>query len=107
MNFLALVLLDAAPAAEGGGIMGFLPIILMFVVIYFFMIRPQMKRQKELKAFRAALAVGDKVVTSGGIYGKISAIKESYVILQVDTNTKLKVDISTVLNDLSDSTPAK
>jgi len=72
------------------------------VVFYFFMIRPQMKRQKELKKFRESLAKGDKVVTTGGIYGKVAEIKDNYVLLQVDDNVKLRVDKSAVVKDMSD-----
>ena len=61
----------AGPAGAGGGLMSFLPIILMFVVLYFLMIRPQMKRQKEQKAMIDALTKGDEVVTAGGLVGKV------------------------------------
>lgn len=76
--------------------------ILIIVVFYFFMIRPQMKRQKELNAFRNSLAKGDKVVTTGGIYGKIVDIKDNTILLQVDDNVKIKVDKSAVVKDMSD-----
>ena len=68
-----------AAGAESGGIMGFLPLILMFAVLYFVMIRPQMKRQKELKNMLEALAVGDEVVTVGGLMGKVTNLKDPYV----------------------------
>lgn len=88
---------------EGGNpLTTFLPLILIIVVFYFFMIRPQMKRQKELKKFRESLAKGDKVVTTGGIYGKVAEIKDSYILLQVDDNVKLRVDKSAVVKDMSD-----
>ena len=100
MNYL---LMAPQQGAEGGNpIMTFLPMILIIVVFYFFMIRPQMKRQKELRKFRDSLAKGDKVVTTGGIYGKIAEIKENYVLLQVDDNVKLRVDKSAVVKDMSD-----
>lgn len=76
---------------------------LMIVVFYFFMIRPQMKRQKEMTKFRAALQKGDKIVTTGGIYGKIDEIKDNIIILEVAPNIKLKVDKSVVLKDMSDA----
>ena len=79
---------------------------LIFVVMYFFMIRPQQKRQKELRKFREDLKKGDKVVTSGGIYGVIIEIKDNYAIVEVDTNVKLRFDKSTILKDMSDA-PAK
>jgi preprotein translocase subunit YajC len=81
---------------------------LMIVVFYFFMIRPQMNKQKELNKFRSALQKGDKVVTTGGIYGKIDEIKDNnIIILEVAQGVKLKVDKSVVLKDMSDAPVAK
>jgi preprotein translocase subunit YajC len=91
-----------AQGAESNPIMTFLPLILIIVVFYFFMIRPQMKRQKELLAFRNSIAKGDKVVTTGGIYGKIIEIKDSTVLLQVDDNVKIRVDKAAIVKDMSD-----
>jgi preprotein translocase subunit YajC len=100
MNYLLM----AAPAngAEPNPIMTFLPMILIIVVFYFFMIRPQMKKQKEIAAFRNSLQKGDKVVTTGGIYGKIVEMKDNYVLLQVDENVKLRVDKAALVKDMSD-----
>tara|TARA_A100000164_G_scaffold317250_1_gene297719 strand:- start:2053 stop:2379 length:327 start_codon:yes stop_codon:yes gene_type:complete len=72
----------AAPSA-GGGFISFLPIILMFVVLYFLMIRPQMKRQKETKTMIEALTKGDEVVSAGGIIGKITKVSEGYITLEI------------------------
>jgi preprotein translocase subunit YajC len=66
------------------------------------MIRPQMKKQKEVAAFRNSLAKGDKVVTTGGIYGKIIEMKDTTVLLQVDDNVKLRVDKAAIVKDMSD-----
>jgi preprotein translocase subunit YajC len=96
-----LILLQAE-GAQGGGIMGFLPIILIFVVFYFFMIRPQMKRSKELKAFRESLAKGDKIMTTGGIIGKVLEINDDSVLISSD-GTKLRLDKSAVINNTQDS----
>lgn len=85
----------------------FLPLIAIIVVFYFFMIRPQMKRQKETQKFRDALQKGDKVVTNGGIYGRIDEIKDQIIMLEVAPNIKLKVDKSVVLKDMSDAPVAK
>ncbi len=77
---------SAAPAAAPGGaeqLMSFLPIILMFVVLYFLMIRPQMKRAKEQKAMIEALQKGDEVVTAGGVVGKVAKVVDGYVVLEV------------------------
>jgi len=80
--------------------MSFLPIILMFVVLWFIMIRPQMKRQKETKAMLEALAKGDEVVTAGGILGKVTKVAEQYVTVEIAANTEITVQksaVSTVL----------
>lgn len=91
-----------AQGAEPNPIMTFLPLVLIIVVFYFFMIRPQMKRQKELATFRNSLEKGDKVVTTGGIYGKILEIKDNTVLLQVDDNVKIRVDKAAIVKDMSD-----
>ena len=75
----------------GGDMLGLLPILLMFVVLYFLMIRPQMKRAKEHKAMIEALQKGDEVVTSGGVVGRVSKIGDNYVSLQVADNVEIMV----------------
>ncbi|MEI6274899.1 MAG: preprotein translocase subunit YajC [Prolixibacteraceae bacterium] len=106
MNTLNFVIAQQQPQQSMLGM--FLPLVLIIVVFYFFMIRPQMKRQKETQKFRDALQKGDKVVTSGGIYGRIDEIKDQIIILEVAPNIKLKVDKSVVLKDMSDApVPAK
>lgn len=71
-------------------------LVLIVAVFYFFMIRPQMKRQKESKKFREGLKKGDKVITAGGIHGKILEVQENFVFVEIDTNVKIKVDKSTI-----------
>ena len=100
----------AQPASGGAApnpIMTFLPLILIIVVFYFFMIRPQMKKQKEVTAFRNSLAKGDKVITTGGIYGKIVEMKDNTVLLQVDDNVKIRVDKSAIVRDMTDVSDQK
>ncbi|NKA87828.1 preprotein translocase subunit YajC [Ralstonia solanacearum] len=91
----------AAPGGAGNGLMSFLlPIILMFVVLWFIMIRPQMKRQKETKTMLEALAKGDEVVTAGGILGKVTKVTDQYITVEVAPNTELTVQknaVTTVL----------
>jgi preprotein translocase subunit YajC len=83
---------DAGAAAGGfGGLSQFLPFVLMFVVIYFVMIRPQMKRQKEIKAMLDALAKGDEVVVAGGILGRVTKLGESIVHVEVASQVELQV----------------
>lgn len=72
---------------------------LMFLVFYLFMIRPQMKKAKEEKQFRAELKKGDKVVTIGGIHGKIAEVKETTLLIEVGEGTKLKIEKSAVSKD--------
>ncbi len=95
------ILLFAPPAEgrEGGGLMSFLPLILIMIIFYFFIIRPQMRRSKEQRNFREALKKGDKVVTMGGIHGKIADIKDNTVILEIDTNTRITIEKSAVMAD--------
>ncbi len=94
----------AQPAgSEANPLMTFLPLLVVLAIFYFFMIRPQVKRQKELSAFRNSLAKGDKVVTTGGIYGKIVELKENAVIMQIDDNVNIRVDKAAIIKDMSDA----
>lgn len=102
MNTLLIVLQQ-----QSNGLMNFLPLILIIVVFWFFMIRPQMKRQKELKNFRDSLKKGDKIVTTGGIYGKVLEIGDYYIIMEVEGQNRLKIDKSAVIKDMTYATPAK
>lgn len=96
----------AAPAAADplGGLMGLLPIILMFVVLWFLMIRPQMKRAKEHKALVEGLQKGDEVITQGGVAGKITKVGDSYVNVEVAANTEVLVQKQAVANVLPKGT---
>jgi preprotein translocase subunit YajC len=94
----------APQAAEGGNpLMSLLPFLLIIVVFYFFMIRPQMKRQKELRKYREALKKGDKIITTGGIYGKVIEVKDDHVIMEIAENVKIKIDKTAVIMDMSDA----
>jgi preprotein translocase subunit YajC len=78
---------------------------LMFVVLYLFMIRPQMKKTKEEKKFRDELKKGDRIVTIGGIHGKIAEVKETTLIIEVGEGTKLKIEKTAVSKDNSAGLP--
>ncbi|MBN1769311.1 MAG: preprotein translocase subunit YajC [Prolixibacteraceae bacterium] len=91
-----------AEGTESNPLSMFLPLILVLVIFWFFMIRPQAKRQKELRKFRESIQKGDKVITTGGIYGKISSVKDTSVVLQVDENTKITVDKNSIIKDPTD-----
>jgi preprotein translocase subunit YajC len=94
----------AAPASATDSLMGMLPLVLMFVVLYFIMIRPQMKRQKEHKAMVSALAKGDEVVTAGGLLGKVTKLNESFVHLEVAGGVEIQVQRSAVVQVLPKGT---
>jgi preprotein translocase subunit YajC len=94
-----LIISNAYAQATGGGdagIIGFLPIILMFVLLYFLMIRPQMKRAKETKAMIEALQKGDEVITAGGVLGRITRISDAYISLEIAPNTEINVQKASV-----------
>jgi preprotein translocase subunit YajC len=99
--FISDAFAQAAPAAGADSMFGslgsMLPLVLMFVVLYFVMIRPQMKRQKEHKSMIDALAKGDEVVTSGGLLGKVSKMGESFIGLEVAGGVEVQVQRSAVV----------
>lgn len=99
MNTLTILLQTAAAGQSSASF--WIMIILVFAVMYFFMIRPQQKQQKELQAFRNSLKKGDKVITAGGIYGTVDEIKENYVLLKVDGETRIRVDKTCISKDPS------
>jgi len=82
---------SAAPSLFGGDLMAFLPMIAIFVVFYFLLIRPQQKKAKEAKAMLEALQKGDEVVTAGGILGRISKISDQYMTIEVAPGTEITV----------------
>jgi preprotein translocase subunit YajC len=87
---------QAAPAFGGDGLMGFLPLILMFVLLYFLMIRPQMKRSKEQKTMVDGLAKGDEVITAGGVLGKITKLNDAYLTVEIAPETEITVQRAAV-----------
>ncbi len=115
MNLLNVMLLASGGAAEGaaaGGASswsGIAMMVLIFVVFYFFMIRPQSKRQKEVRKFQDSLEAGKHVVTSGGIYGKIKEVKDNIVVLEIADNVRIKVNKTMVFDSPEDALqqPAK
>ncbi|MDD3740260.1 MAG: preprotein translocase subunit YajC [Bacteroidales bacterium] len=82
-------------------------LVLIVAVFYFFMIRPQMKRQKEAKKFREGLQKGDKVITAGGIYGRIVEVQDTYVFVEIDSNVKVKLDKGSVVASPEDIPPVQ
>ena len=107
--FISNAYAQAAPAAAAGGdmsssLMSMLPLVLMFVVLYFVMIRPQMKRQKEHRAMIDALAKGDEVATAGGLLGKVSKLGEGYMTLELAPGVEVQVQRSAVVQVLPKGT---
>ena len=102
--FISSAFAQTAPAAAGGGmqdsLMSMLPLVLMFFVLYFVMIRPQMKKQKEHKAMIDAVAKGDEVVTAGGVLGKVSKLGDSYLGLEVANGVEIQIQRSAVVQVL-------
>lgn len=94
MNLLSILL-----QATGGGASAYSGILMMVVIIaifYFFMIRPQQKKQKEIQKSRAAMKPGDKVVTAGGIFGKIREISDHYMVVEIADGVKIRIDKASV-----------
>jgi len=112
--FISQAFAQTAPAAAAGGAESMfgslgqlLPLVLMFVVLYFIMIRPQMKRQKEHKAMIDALAKGDEVVVAGGLIGRVSKMGESILGIEVSNGVELQVQRSAVVQVLPKGTYGK
>ena len=102
---LSTIILQANSSQQSGSLWSMLIMFaLIFLVMYFFMIRPQRKQQKALDEMRKALTKGDKVITVGGIYGTIAEVDETSVLIKVDGDVKLRVDKNSVQKD---TTPAK
>ena len=108
--FISSAFAQTAPAAAAGGgdimstLTGMLPLVLMFVVLYFVMIRPQMKRQKEHRAMIAAIAKGDEVVIGGGILGKVARMSEQYLNIEIASGVEVQVQRSAVVQVLPKGT---
>jgi preprotein translocase subunit YajC len=98
--FISNAYAQTAGTAADVGMMGnlttFLPLVLMFVVMYFLMIRPQQKRAKEQKSMMDALAKGDEVITAGGILGKVAKVNDTYVTVEISANTEIVVQKSSI-----------
>jgi preprotein translocase subunit YajC len=106
--FISQAFAQAAPAAAAGStestLFSLMPLVLMFVVLYFIMIRPQMKKQKEHKAMIDALAKGDEVVIAGGVLGKVSKLGDSFIHVEVANNVELQVQRPAVIQVLPKGT---
>lgn len=99
------ILLDAAPQA-GSGMGSILMIVALFVIFYFFMIRPQQKRQKEIRKFRESISRGSKVVTAGGILGTVEEVNDTYFLISVAKGVDIRVDKGSVYPSAEDANAA-
>lgn len=104
MTLLNSILLQAD--AAGGGWSGMLMIIAMIAIFYFFMIRPQQKKQKEIRKAREAMKSGDKIVTAGGIYGRIKEVKDTCFIIEIASGVSIKIDKGSVYPTTEDAAQA-
>ena len=94
--FISPAYAQAPAGGAEGGLLSFLPIIVMFVVLYFLMIRPQMKRAKEQKAMVDAIQKGDEVVTAGGVLGRVTKVSDAYVTVEIAPNTEISLQRTAV-----------
>ncbi len=103
MNILTILQAGEATGGSSNGWTMWIFLIALIALMWFFMIRPQRKQQKELQAFREGLRRGDKVVTVGGIHGTVVEIKEKTLLLEIDANVKIRVEKNSVVKDYSES----
>lgn len=99
------ILLQAGPEA-GGGFSSIFMIVAILAIFYFMMVRPQQKKQKEIKKFREGLQVGDKVITAGGIHGKIAGVKDDHFVISIANGIEIKVDKGSVYPNASEQRAA-
>ena len=105
-NFLTVILMSgASDGKESNPIMTFLPLILIVVVFYFFMIRPQMKKTKEQKKFREALKKGNKIITIGGIHGKIVEVQDTTFTIETEGQGRFRLERSAVASSAAEVQP--
>lgn len=101
---LQFISLQAAGGQNGMG--SILMIVALFVIFYFFMIRPQQKRQKEIKKFREALGAGSEIVTAGGLFGTIKEVRDTYFVVEISSGVRVRVDKGSVYPSVSDANQA-
>jgi preprotein translocase subunit YajC len=100
---LTTILLQATESAQGAGWGNMIMLLIIFVIFYFFMIRPQTKRQKEIKKFQDSLENGKTIITQGGIYGKVKEVKDNYVLVEVADGIKIRVNKNMVFDSPEDA----
>ena len=108
MTLLNVLLQAEGGASTGGGLLGgstgmIVMMVALFAIMYFFMIRPQQKKQKQLQEARSAIKVGDKVVTAGGIHGRVKEVGDTYFIIEIAENTRIKIEKTSVYTNPEDT----
>jgi preprotein translocase subunit YajC len=101
---LSFILFQAAEGQQANPYSSLIFFAAIILIFYFFMIRPQMKKQKELKKYREALQKGDKVITAGGIYGKIAEIKDATVLVEISPDVRVKLDKGSIVRNAQEAT---
>ena len=102
MNLSIILFLQEAAGKQQSPYTSLLFFAVLIIIFYFFMIRPQMKKQKDLRQYRENLKKGDKIVTTGGIYGKIVEIKDNTAMVEIDQDVKIKVDRGSIVRGAED-----
>ena len=97
------ILLQTETGGPGSGLMQILMIVALIAIFYFFMIRPQNKKQKEIRKFREGIQKGDKVITAGGIYGTVKEISETYFLLEISDGVRIRIDKGSVYPSAADA----
>ena len=101
-NTILLQAATGSPGPAGGGMTTLLMIVMIIAIFYFFMIMPQQKKQKKINAFRDSLKNGDKVITAGGIHGRIREVKDNTVILEIADGVRIKIDKNSIYQSIQD-----
>jgi preprotein translocase subunit YajC len=107
MNLLSILLQASQPGGGSSGLSGILMIVVIVVIFYFFMIRPQQKRQKDIQKSREAMKIGDKVVTAGGIHGRVKEISDKYMLLEIAEGVRVRIDKNSVFASPEDAAQQK
>lgn len=102
LNTILLQANPTPPGGGGGGMSMLLMMVALFAIMYFLMIAPQRKKQKKINEFRNSLQKGDKVMTAGGIYGRIREVKDDHVLLEIDNNVTIKIDKNSIYQSMQD-----
>ena len=102
LNTILLQAANPTPPGGGSGMSMLLMMVAVFAIMYFLIFAPQQKKQKKVNAFRESLKNGDKVMTAGGIYGRVREVKDNYILLEIDNNVTIKIDKNSIYQSMQD-----